>query len=262
VNGPLRQPGPAGEARWRVSTSGWRVTDAGCTDVGLVRASNEDALVRRPEAGLWAVADGMGGHEDGEWASGVIAEAIAAARIAGDFETDCLAIRESLQAANGAIYRQAAAKQLRMGSTVVTLLLGDERFAVFWVGDSRVYRLRAGGLAQLTTDHTHVQSKVARGLLSPGEARVHPMSHVLTRAVGVEAMLDLADVRGVIEPGDVFLLCSDGLHGVVTNHEIGGLLAGRSPAEACEALLGLSRARGGPDNVTLVAAAVGDLVLG
>jgi serine/threonine protein phosphatase PrpC len=230
-------------------------TDAACTDVGLVRSANEDAFVRRTTERLWAVADGMGGHQGGAWSSDVIARALGETLLTGDFEPDCAAVAASLHEANRLIYARASDSGLRMGSTVVTLLLDDERFAVSWVGDSRAYRLRSGALAQLTTDHTQVQSRVERGLLSSDEARAHPMAHVLTRAVGVEPALDVEGARGRVEPGDVFLLCSDGLHGIVVDAEIAGALGRQGPAGACAELLALCHARGAPDNVTMIAVA-------
>lgn len=233
-----------------------QVIDAARTDTGLVRASNEDAFLARPADGLWAVADGMGGHEDGDWASAAIVRAIADARVSGDFEADCAAVARSIHAANDAIHRRADAQGLRMGSTVVALLLGDGSFAAFWAGDSRAYRLRDGELAQLTTDHTQVQAKVARGLMTAAEARSHPMAHILARAVGAEATLDLSSVRGEARPGDTFLLCSDGLHGPAPEEEIVSTLTRAAPARACDALVALSHARGAPDNVTVVVVAV------
>lgn len=237
-------------------TPGLSVADAALTDTGLVRASNEDAVLARPEVGLWAVADGMGGHEDGEWAAEVIVRTLAALEVTGAFAADCDGVAQAIRAANGAIHRRAEAHRLRMGSTVVTLLLGEGRFAACWAGDSRAYCLRDDRLVQLTTDHTQVQAKVSRGLMSPAEARSHPMAHVLTRAVGAEAELDLSSVGEAVEPGDVFLLCSDGLHATVPDEEIAHVLANALPAQACEALVGLAHARGAPDNVTVVVVAI------
>lgn len=234
------------------------LADAALTDIGLVRRANEDALLARSTAGLWVVADGMGGHEDGEWASAAIVQALDQASIIGDFDTDCAAVARGVQAANAVILERADAYRLRMGSTVAALLVSDDRFAVFWAGDSRVYRLRRGALTPLTIDHTQVQAKVTSGLLTPAEARNHPMAHVLSRAVGVEPGLDLSTLRGEVQAGDVFLLSSDGLHGVVPEFEIADTLAGADPAEACRGLISRCLARGAPDNVTVVVVAVGD----
>lgn len=233
-----------------------RVACAELTDVGLVRSGNEDAYLARPDDGLWAVADGMGGHEDGEWASEAIVGALGEARLSGVSETDANVVAAAIHSANAAILTRAEAYRLRMGSTVVCLLLGPESFRVFWVGDSRAYRLRDGQLQQLTRDHSQVQAKVDLGLMTPAEARAHPMSHILTRAVGTEAGLAIDEASGDAACGDIFLLCSDGLHGVVPDAQIEPAL-GASPQEACEALVALALARGGPDNVTVAVIAVG-----
>ncbi len=232
-------------------------TAAARTDVGLVRGSNEDAFLTRSAAGLWAVADGMGGHEDGEWAAAAIVRALDDIAILGDFEADRTAVAQGVLAANAVIHQRAQAYRLRMGSTVVALLVGDDRFAVVWAGDSRAYRLRDGALVQLTTDHTQVQAKVARGEMTVAEARVHPMAHVLSRAVGAEADLNLSSLDGDVQAGDVFLLCSDGLHGIVSGPEIAAALAQGAPDQACEQLVARCHARGAPDNITLVIVAAG-----
>ena len=228
------------------------VADAGSSDAGAVRPRNEDTLVLRADAGLWAVADGMGGHAGGAWASEVIASAIAEVEMAGELETDCERLAMAIHDANWTIYSRAAAGGVRIGSTVAALLLDANRFAVLWAGDSRAYRLRGGGLVQLTKDHTQIQERVDRGALTAAEAWRHPMSHILTRAVGVDAALDLACVQGEARADDVFLLCSDGLHGVATDAEIASILSTESPDGACQALLALCRLHGAPDNVTTV----------
>ena len=233
-----------------------QVSDAARSHVGLVRAANEDAFVIRPEAGLWAVADGMGGLARGEWASAMIVRALDGLRFTGGPGADQALLTEAIDSANGAVHRQAVAYGAAIGSTVVALLLRDGRFSVTWAGDSRAYRLRGGRLDQLTRDHTQVQDRVDRGLLTPGEAKVHPMAHVLTRAVGVQAVLALESTEGGARAGDVFLLCSDGLHGVAGDDEIAAILQGDEPQAACDRLVALCLAKGAPDNVTVIVAAV------
>ena len=232
------------------------VTDAASSHVGKVRASNEDAFVIRPEAGLWAVADGMGGLARGEWASGVIVRALDDLRFTGAPRADQALLTDAIEAANAAVHGQAGAYGAAIGSTVVALLLRDGRFSVTWAGDSRAYRLRDDRLDQLTRDHTQVQDRVDRGLLTPAEARAHPMAHVLTRAVGVQAILELDSAEGAARTGDVFLLCSDGLHGVAGDDEIAAILRSGEPQSACDRLVALCLAKGAPDNVTVVVAAV------
>jgi serine/threonine-protein phosphatase Stp1 len=154
---------------------------------------------------------------------------------------------------------QDAGKQ--MGSTVVVLLVEGRRFAVLWAGDSRAYLLRRGQLHRLTRDHTQVQEMVDRGLMSAEQARGHPMSHVLSRAAGVEPGLELDAVADEAAGGDVFLLCSDGLHGVMTEPEIAEALALQRPQTVCDNLLELALSRGAPDNVTVIAVVCEEVTL-
>ncbi len=140
-----------------------------------------------------------------------------------------------------------------MGSTAVALYLSDRQFACLWAGDSRIYLLRDGALLQLTRDHTQVQEMVDRGLLSPAEAKHHPMSHVLSRAVGVEETLQLDAISDEAAPRDIFLLCSDGLTGLVSDGEIADTLSRLPVNAACNRLLEMVLDRGAPDNVTIVA---------
>jgi serine/threonine-protein phosphatase Stp1 len=232
-----------------------RLAHAARTDVGLARAGNEDAFVARPGEGLWAVADGMGGHQDGEWASQVIADALTGATLGGALEADVVAVAAAIREANALILTRADAYRLRIGSTVAALMLRDDRFAALWVGDSRIYRLRNGALRQVTRDHTQVQAKVDLGLMTAAEARSHPLSHILTRAVGTDALVEIDRAEGDALTGDVFLVCSDGLHGVVPEAEIVAALAA-PPDLACEGLVALALSHGGPDNVTVAVVAV------
>lgn len=237
----------------------FRLNTVGFTHEGCVRSANEDSHLMRDEAGLWVVADGMGGHANGQWASAAIVKALETATLVGDFDADAATISGALHAANGHIVAAAQQNGARMGSTVVALYLNGARFACFWAGDSRIYLLRGGELHRLTRDHTQVQEMVDRGLLSPEEARRHPMSHVLSRAVGVQDGLELDALTDAAAARDVFLLCSDGLTGVVSEAEIAERLAQFPPRSACQRLLDLVLSRGAPDNVTMVAVACEEL---
>ena len=218
---------------------------------GKVRTNNEDALFANAGTGVFAVADGMGGHERGEWASAAIVDGLAAVR-GGDFDSLLDGVSAAIHGANSVIYSEAQEKSVSMGSTAVALVLKDDRFAVMWAGDSRAYVLRDGVLHQLSRDHTRVQEMVDRGLLTAEEGLHHPMGHVLSRAVGVGKELELDGIADAPSAGDIFLLCSDGLYGVVTDDEISSLLAASPIAEAANSLIDLCLARGAPDNVTVV----------
>lgn len=232
-----------------------RFSTTSVTHPGLVRSANEDAFVAREDAGIWVVADGMGGHANGRWASDAVIGAVSAMTPTRDFDADVANLTGAIQSANSTIFTASQQLGARMGSTAVALYLIGDRFVCIWAGDSRIYLLRGAQLFRLTRDHTQVEDLVERGFLTVQEAAHHPMSHVLSRAVGVEEVLNLDAVSDTAQPRDIFLLCSDGLTGVVSENEICERLAGFAPAAACSRLLDLVLARGAPDNVTLIAVA-------
>jgi serine/threonine protein phosphatase PrpC len=225
----------------------------GVTHEGRVRKNNEDALFIAKDTPLFAVADGMGGHEHGEWASAQIVEALSKVAPTGSFSRDTVAVSEAIHNANQAIFSAEGVGSAHPGSTVVVLLFAESRFAAFWAGDSRIYLKRDEHFVQLTRDHTQVQELLARGSLTPEEAVNHPMGHVLVRVVGVEANLKLDAVTGSVERRDRFILCSDGLTGVVKDDEIAEAMEGSDPAKTAQSLLDLALSRGAPDNTTVVA---------
>ena len=231
----------------------FRIESAALTHEGRVRDHNEDSFCARESDGLWAVADGMGGHEGGEWASGEIVKALDALDLPEDFDAAQDAIAEAIGTANRKIVAQARVRGKQMGSTVVSLLMRGARYAVLWVGDSRAYVLRGGALIQLSRDHSQVQEMVDRGIMRPEDAEGHPMGHILSRAVGVRDEVAVDRTTGEIEPGDTFLLCSDGLHGYVDKADITRLLVQHTPEEASNDLVEITLANGAPDNVTVIA---------
>ena len=224
------------------------------THVGLVRKHNEDSFLERPDLGLWTVADGMGGMTAGEVASQAIVAALDG--IAGPLDAPALTgeIRRRLTAVNQSLLDLAAGRGsgLVIGSTVAGLVVRGGHFACFWSGDSRVYRLRAGELDQLTRDHSLVQDMVDAGLLRPEDAESHPQASVIQRAVGVDEAFELDWVHAPVEPGDVFLLCSDGLTRMVPDRELEQVLSHGAIEEICPALIALTLERGAKDNVTVI----------
>lgn len=230
------------------------------TDVGLVRANNQDeSLVAHP---LFAVADGMGGHAAGEVASALACQALAQAFAAGPHSADALVA--ATHQANRAVYERAQANpEMRgMGTTLVAVALTDaehQTLAIAHVGDSRVYLLRRGELSQVTSDHSLVAELVAEGQIPAEEAEFHPQRHVLSRALGVYPSVDV-DLT-VVDPqtGDRYLLCSDGLSREVTDDQIAAvLLRLADPNEAAQELVEAAKARGGADNITVVLVDVTD----
>jgi serine/threonine protein phosphatase PrpC len=233
----------------------FRIEDFSATHVGEVRSENEDSHAAVPEAKVWLVADGMGGHVNGKFASETIANAVARAEFPEEVEAACDVLAQAIHDANAEIFAKSVEAGAQMGSTFVGLVVRSNEFVVMWSGDSRAYVYRDGQLIQLTTDHTQVQAMIDRGLLTPEEALTHPMRHVLARAVGVEEVLQIDAVRDMVEPRDLFLLCSDGLYGQVSDDEIAAILR-RSGATACGELIERCLASGAPDNVTVTLVSV------
>ncbi len=222
------------------------------THQGQVRDHNEDGWFVSEDRGVWAVADGMGGHENGEWASSVVVEALGKLQLSGSFEDRCEQIAAALHDANEAIQKESGSSGKQIGTTAVVLFVQEARFAILWVGDSRAYLLRAGELHQLSKDHTQVQEMVDLGMLKAEEAGHHPMRHVLARAIGVTAEIQVDVIVDEIDPGDTFLLCSDGLHCCVTDDAIARTLGGPSLDDITSELVNQALDEGAPDNVTVV----------
>jgi serine/threonine protein phosphatase PrpC len=224
------------------------------TDQGVKRKHNEDAVVAAPAIGLWAVADGMGGHEAGDVASKMIVDALSAVVRPDNFSLFVDRVEDSLLAVNQAM-RDHARHQFggrMMGSTVVTILVADGYGACVWAGDSRLYRLRDGQLSQLSRDHSQVQRLVDAGLLSEADAQAHPDANVITRAIGGAASLVLDVILFDVLPNDRFLLCSDGLYNEVSAEDILTLLQLPAPDVCAQALVEASIRSGARDNVSVI----------
>ena len=236
-----------------------RFQSFGLTETGLVRQRNEDAFLDRPDLGIWAVADGMGGHSAGDEASAAIVAALGTMKRAtpdledfvDDVKTRLLLVDRSLRKR-----AQALGPGAVVASTVVTLLTYADDFACIWAGDSRLYLLREGGtLQRFSTDHSRIQELIGAGLLTDEEAALHPEANVVTQAIGA-GRLTFGTRAGMIRAGDRFLLCSDGLWNLVGDDEIARELgAAGPPRDAAERLRDLVFARGANDNVTVVISA-------
>ena len=223
------------------------------TDIGRVRTNNEDSAFAGRH--LVAVADGIGGLPAGELASRIAIDALATLEEA-DLDNPLPALRKAVNAANGRILDLADANPAvdGMGTTVTALLLTPGGLGLVHVGDSRAYRLRSGTLEQVTKDDTFVQTLVDEGVLTPADARVHPRRSLVTQAVQGHDFIATYEMLST-GPGDRFLLCSDGLSDVISDDEIGAILAEHPDPYGCAAsLVSAALAGGGPDNVTVVVA--------
>ena len=230
---------------------------AALSHVGKVRRINEDACLDRADIGLFVVADGVGGAHAGDRASGLIVEALGKVSQPATAVGFLTQVRDSLQAVNQLLRLEAQSLAGRtIASTVVALLFFGQHYACAWAGDSRLYLLRNGRLRQITRDHSEVQELVDAGQISPEEARHHPRGNLITRAVGAHDELLLEMVQDQLRPGDMFLLCSDGLTKPVDDAEIERLMVGGSPEEVVRRLVDAALLGGGPDNVTVVAVQV------
>lgn len=241
---------------------------SGLTDVGLARKHNEDCFEIDPKRQLYVVADGMGGHSHGEVASRIAVDTIRdyiAGEIDGtavrrfpsepSFKKHSNQLRNAVRTAHDQVLR-AIHKDTSlqgMGTTVVGLLVDDETLAIAHVGDSRAYRLREGEFDLLTQDHTWVHEQVLAGYLSEEQARHHPLKNVVTRALGSEkeVLVDLQELK--VEPGDLYLMCSDGLTTMLNDDQILRVIKTDEPLDArCQSLINQANQAGGLDNITVI----------
>lgn len=232
----------------------WR--SAGRTQRGQSRPRNEDALLDCPQLGCWAVADGMGGHRHGDVASQWVIGSLAALPARGSLDQRVNAVRQSLQGVN---QRLANARQVPgasgnavTGSTVVTLLLEHGRAACVWAGDSRCYLWREQTLYQLSRDHSLLQRLMDERRLSATQARAHPDARALTRAVGGHSPLRLEVLELRTRPGDVFLLCSDGLYQALSHAQLGRALSAGGPRQVVDRLFASALHTPARDDLTAV----------
>jgi serine/threonine protein phosphatase PrpC len=236
------------------------------SDTGRVRSHNEDAMghlippdgrQRARKGAIYLVADGMGGHQAGEVASRQ-AIAVSIERYFADGSRDVTtSLVRALRAANREIYEQAQADPSKagMGTTLVAAVIVADKVYVANVGDSRAYVLGEQGIAQVTDDHSWVSEQVRAGLLTPDQARGHPQRNLVTRALGTRPSVEIDVFEGAIAPGDVVLLCSDGLTNLLEDEEIAAILRQHPPEEAAQALVEAANQRGGPDNITVMVVA-------
>ncbi len=247
-----------------------KIEIAAVTDVGRKRTHNEDTIASDPELGVAILCDGMGGYKAGEVASQLAVQMVMEDLRAGlrqartstttdddsGFSPESLLLKESIEKANEAIFRTAQSQPQcqGMGTTLVSAAFYDDRMAIAHVGDSRLYRLRNGVLEQLTSDHSLLQELVDKGFYTPEEAKQSLNKNLVTRAVGIELKVTPDVQEEVVLPGDLYLLCSDGLSDLVNDDEIHLTLGKYSAnlAEAAKALVQLANDHGGKDNISVI----------
>jgi serine/threonine protein phosphatase PrpC len=235
-----------------------RFSCAARTDVGVVRSGNEDSYLMAAERGFFIVADGMGGHAAGEVASEMATQLIAAEfkPVKGMSDDELMAqMVAAIRGANTAIFQRTMKEQDKrgMGTTTTVLDLLPRRYLIGHVGDSRAYLLRGGVLTQLTKDHSYVQEQVDAGRLTPEEARVHPYANVITRCVGSSGDVVPDLYLGTLEPGDLVLLASDGLTGMLEDEQLREIMMMDADLEMMvDKLIADANRRGGLDNITTI----------
>ena len=240
------------------------ITYAGDTHVGVVRSGNEDNFLLDAQHGLFIVADGMGGHAAGEVASemavAIIAKEIGSLRGLTDSEAFDR-MRAAIRTANQAIFERtlAEADKRGMGTTITVLALFARRYLIGHVGDSRGYLHRGGRLSQVTKDHSYVQEQVDAGLLTAEQARTHPYSNVITRCVGANEDVVPDVYFGSLLQGDIVLLASDGLTGMLEDEQLEKILAGASPEVSVSRMISEANRHGGLDNITAVVVRVDEV---
>lgn len=227
----------------------WR--SAGRTAQGKSRSRNEDAFLDCPQRGCWAVADGMGGHHAGNVASQRVISGLAALPGQGALDQRIEAVRRCLRGLDSQLQHADGVAGV-MGSTVVVLLLEQDRAACLWAGDSRCYLWRGQRLYQLSRDHSLQQHLMDKQRLSPELAQAHPGARALTRAVGARQPLNLEILELRARTGDVFLLCSDGLYQGLSHRELGWAMSAGTPRQAVEHLFSAALRGRARDDLTAV----------
>ena len=238
----------------------FRWTSASRSHTGLVRAINEDACLEQPDRGLWAVADGMGGHALGEFASRLAIRSLTDLPAASSLAQYVADARERLQGANRRLRAEAAKRDVPIiGTTIAALLASARQCACLWAGDSRIYLYRAGRLSALTRDHSQVEAARSQRPLNCDDTLHRPPANVITRALGAADTLEIDAGMVEVIDGDVFLLCSDGLSNEVSEVAMELALLPGNCRQASQSLLELALQRGGHDNITVVVVRAEDL---
>ena len=243
-----------------IDTHSFRWSSASRSHPGRVREVNEDACLDQSAVGLWAVADGMGGHTLGEFASGLAVEGLKDLPAAEDLEQRVTAALERLREVNRRLRAEALWRDVPLiGTTIAALVAAGSLCCCLWAGDSRIYLLRDGRLRQLTRDHNHLEAARSRYVSRSDDTLARPRKNWITRALGGEDTVDIEQTTVELIDGDIFLLCTDGLSNEVTELSIEQALRPGVCDWACEALVDMALDREGRDNITAVVVRAEDL---
>lgn len=245
-----------------------KIASCGITDIGRKRQKNEDSYLVNDKIHLYVVADGMGGHAGGEFASKIAVSTVEEIIKGGDapkeiqqsyFHADTLESEEGklrraiTQAGSKIVQRAIEDPDLRgMGTTATVLYFDNSKAYVAHVGDSRAYCVRGGEIIQITEDHSLVNEQLKSGLITEEEAKTHQLKNIITRSVGVQEEVEVDTIVWDVREDDTYLLCSDGLSNMVQNHEMLDLISKHPTEEAARRLVDLANERGGDDNITLI----------
>ena len=232
----------------------FKFSSSGKSTAGNVRSINEDSYIYSPRNGIWAVADGMGGHQSGDLASQLITQSLSVITQHGTLKHTINDVTECLLNANLFLVDEASLRKgnQTIGSTVVIFITHNHQCAVLWVGDSRLYRLRKNTLELMTKDHSQVQELVDLGVLQPEDAENHPSANIITRAVGASPDLQIDNKQFNVQEADTFLLCSDGLYKELSDNEIASTLMQHSNKKACAELIESALKKACSDNATAI----------
>lgn len=231
---------------------------AGISHIGLVREKNEDKYIMDLQQKLFVICDGMGGHKGGKIASAMAAQVIERQYTSNDEQDRSAALNAAINAANQKIWQVGSdnPEYQEMGTTATAAVIAGERLIVAHVGDSSLFLLRDGQIRKITTDHTLARQMVIDGLLGEDEVRTCAYNHILTRAVGVQANIEIDNYTEIIQPGDQIILCSDGLTDMLADEEILEIMnenkAAADPEQLARALVDAALNKGGYDNITII----------
>jgi len=226
----------------------------GVTDKGSVRPINEDAILTLDDKYMWAVADGLGGHQIGKVASQKIITGLATTLLKSRLDECVETVEDKLIDLNNQLlhYSKAHIQGKKMGSTIVCLVIKENVGICFWVGDSRLYRRRDKTLKQMTRDHSFVEELIKRGMITREEAKVHPERHIITQAVGTDPEMRVEICIFGVRPGDTYLLCSDGLYDTLNQNILAKGLAFDDIQHGVDFLINKSLDIGALDNVSVI----------